>query len=56
MFFCFLVPPSSSSALSALVRDRVRKKVLENINKKLAFERMDAGSFTVKRQDDFNRW
>lgn len=49
-------PTSSSNALSALVRDRVRKKVLDNISKKLAFERMDAGSFTVKRQDDFNRW
>ena len=49
-------PASGTNALSALVRDRVRKKVLDNMSKKIAFERMDPGAFTVKRQDDFNRW
>lgn len=49
-------PPNSSNALSALVRDRVRKKALDNINKKSAFEHIDAQALTTHRQDEFNRW
>jgi len=51
-------PPgaSSSNALSARVRDLVRKKAIDNINKKTAFENVNPTSFNVRRQDAFNRW
>lgn len=47
----------STSSLSALVRDRVRKKALDNISKKSAFEHLDtSGVFNSRRQEEFNRW
>ena len=57
-FFFFLGASSSgTSALSALVRDRVRKKALDNINKKSAFEHVDPSSaFGSSRPEEFSRW
>lgn len=48
--------PMGSSALSSLVRDRLRQKALDNINKKSHFDPMDAKDVVSRRQEDFNRW
>ena len=58
MISCYFVFGSGqpSSVISALVRDRIRKKALDNINKKNTFDMIDARALTARQQEDYKKW